>query len=174
LLGHFRHESGHYYWDLLVKDSLLIDSFRARFGDARNDSAAALDRHYREGPAADWQSAFVSGYATMHPWEDWAETWAHYLHMMDLLSTAIAWQLKVGAFDTEHVQQQGLEPIPLSPEFLSLLQRWTPLTLVANSLNRSLGQADAYPFALSYGALRKMQFVHDVIKPFNPTGASQG
>ena len=170
LLGHFRHESGHSYWDLLVKDSQLVESFRALFGDERVDYAQALDRHFREGPAADWQLAYVSGYATVHPWEDWAETWAHYLHMADLLSTANGWQLKVGVFDAEIVQLPSSDEAPLADEFAALLRAWTPLTLVANSLNRSLGHADAYPFALSHGALRKMQFVHDVIKPFKSAG----
>jgi hypothetical protein len=164
LLGHVRHESGHYYWDLLVRDSPLIEPYRALFGDERSDYAEALERHYRDGPAADWQSAYVSGYATMHPWEDWAETWAHYLHMMDLLGTAQSWDLNVGVFDAEAVQLPKGEETPLSAEFIALLRAWTPLTLVANSLNRSLGHADAYPFALAHGALRKMQFVHDLIK----------
>jgi hypothetical protein len=166
LLGHFRHESGHYYWDLLVRDSPLIEPFRALFGDERADYGEALARHYENGPAADWQSAHVSGYATMHPWEDWAETWAHYLHMVDLLSTARVWQLSVDAFEQPEISDES----SLSPEFLDLIHEWMPLTLVVNSLNRSLGHADAYPFAFSNAALRKMQFVHDVIKPFNHAG----
>ncbi len=170
LLGHFRHESGHYYWDLLVRDSLLIQPFRALFGDEREDYAQALQHHYDHGPPANWQSAYVSAYATVHPWEDWAETWAHYLHMVDLISTARAWQLNVGAYRTERMLELLPAQAPLSAEFIGLLQQWTPLTLVANSLNRSLGHADAYPFALAYAALRKMQFVHEVVKPFNPGG----
>src|SRR5207302_77798 len=90
LLGHFRHEIAHYYWDRLVKDGPLRDGFRARFGDEREDYGAALRRHYQQGPPADWQARFVSAYASAHPWEDWAETWAHYLHMADALETAIA------------------------------------------------------------------------------------
>ncbi|MCK7594787.1 zinc-binding metallopeptidase family protein [Pseudomarimonas salicorniae] len=170
LLGHVRHESGHYYWDLLIKDSPLLEPFRALFGDEREDYSAALQRHYDNGPPADWQSAYVSGYATMHPWEDWAETWAHYLHMVDLIQTARAWQLEVGAFDDSRMLALLPESSSLTPEFIDLLKRWTPLTLVANSLNRSLGQGDAYPFALPYTALRKIQFVHDVVKPFHPQG----
>lgn len=171
LLGHFRHESGHYYWDLLVKDSLLIEPFRALFGDEREDYTQAMERHYANGPSPGWRTSYVSGYATMHPWEDWAETWAHYLHMVDLLSTANEWQLSVGAFSKERVFALVPDQSPLSPEFLELLSRWMPLTLVVNSLNCSLGHPDAYPFALAYTALRKMQFVHDIIKPFNPQGS---
>ena len=170
LLGHFRHESGHYYWDLLVRNSPLTEPFRALFGDERLDYAEALDRHYQHGPPPDWQSAYVSGYATMHPWEDWAETWAHYLHMVDLLGTARAWRLSVDAFEQPEISD---EP-SLSPEFLDLVHEWLPLTLVVNSLNRSLGHADAYPFAFSSVALRKLQFVHDLIKPFSRAGGFQG
>ena len=90
LLGHFRHEVGHYYWDRLIKDSPLIDDFRERFGDERQDYAQALQQHYDQGPRIDWQQQFVSAYASVHPWEDWAETWAHYLHMTDTLETAAA------------------------------------------------------------------------------------
>lgn len=171
LLGHFRHESGHYFWDLLVKDTLLIEPFRALFGDERESYSEAMARHYEHGPTPDWQTAYVSGYATMHPWEDWAETWAHYLHMVDLLTTANAWELSVGAFRKERVFSLAPEQSQLSPEFLELLSHWMPLTLVVNSLNRSLGHEDAYPFALAYTALRKIQFVHDVIKPLNPHGS---
>ncbi len=170
LLGHFRHESGHYYWDLLVKDSLLIEPFRALFGDERQDYAQALEKHYQDGPPANWQQGYVSAYATMHPWEDWAETWAHYLHMVDLVSTGHAWQLNIGAWDPATVAASVPDEVRLSLEFIALMDRWTPLTLVANSLSRSLGHADAYPFAMPYAALRKMQFVHDVIRPFNPDG----
>lgn len=88
LLGHFRHEIGHFYWDRLVARSAWLDRFRQLFGDERQDYAQALARHYAEGAPADWQQRFVSAYASVHPWEDWAESWAHYLHMMDTLETA--------------------------------------------------------------------------------------
>jgi hypothetical protein len=168
LLGHFRHESGHYYWDLLIRNSLLIEPFRALFGDERADYGDALSRHYKQGPTPGWENAFVSGYATMHPWEDWAETWAHYLHMVDLLNTARVWQISIGTFEDVRIEDQLPDQVPLSAEFVAMVREWTPLTLVANSLNRSLGHEDAYPFALPYLALRKIQFVHDVIKPFHP------
>lgn len=171
LLGHFRHESGHYYWDLLIRDTEHLEPFRALFGDERESYQDALARHYENGPSPDWQSSHVSGYATMHPWEDWAETWAHYLHMIDLLSTAADWQLSVGAFRSERVYDLAPDDAGLSEEFLDILSRWMPLTLVVNSLNRSLGHADAYPFALAYAALRKIQFVHDVIRPLVPADA---
>ena len=90
LLGHFRHEVGHYYWDRLIDDARSGRRRSAKvFGDERADYDQALQAHYKEGPPADWQARFVSAYASSHPWEDWAETWAHYLHMTDTLETAL-------------------------------------------------------------------------------------
>ena len=89
LLGHLRHESGHYFWDALLRDAPALAGFRALFGDERADYGQALQAHYARGGAIpDWQATHVSAYATAHPWEDWAETWAHYLHMVDLVETA--------------------------------------------------------------------------------------
>ena len=96
LLGHFRHEVGHYYWDRLI-----ADGDRARDASARcsatsgRTTARRCSGHYAQGPAADWQDSFVSAYASAHPWEDWAETWAHYLHIVDTLETARAFGLSV-------------------------------------------------------------------------------
>jgi hypothetical protein len=69
VLGHVRHEIGHYYWDRLARDSRWLSPFRERFGDERADYAAARDLHYENGPRHDWQSSFVSAYAAMHPWK---------------------------------------------------------------------------------------------------------
>jgi hypothetical protein len=89
LLGHFRHEVGHYFWDRLVAtDPHQLEEFRVLFGDDRQDYGEALKRHYDEGAPANWQDTYISMYATMHPWEDFAETWAHYLHIVDTLETA--------------------------------------------------------------------------------------
>lgn len=93
LLGHLRHEVGHYYWDRLVRDTVWLDDYRALFGDERADYAEALNRNYTQGPPPDWAQRFVSTYASSHPWEDWAETWAHYLHMVDTLGTAMRFGL---------------------------------------------------------------------------------
>jgi hypothetical protein len=95
LLGHFRHEIGHYYWERLVRGGTWLEPFRALFGDERQDYGAGLERHYAAGPRPDWSQRFVSAYAGMHPWEDWAETWAHYLHIVDTLETANAFGLRV-------------------------------------------------------------------------------
>lgn len=166
LLGHLRHESGHYFWDVLVLRGGQEEAFRAVFGDERQDYAQALEEHYARGPRADWQTAFVSAYAASHPWEDWAETWAHYLHMVDLLETAASYQAQVtipsaqGPQHTAAINPLG-EP---APDFDAMLLCWTPFTLLLNSLTRSLGQQDAYPFALPPAALAKLRFVHDLVR----------
>ena len=94
-LGHLRHESGHYFWERLLRAAEQLDSFRALFGDEQADYEQALQNHYNNGPPADWQTYFVSAYASAHPWEDWAETWAHYLHIVDTLETARNFSLRV-------------------------------------------------------------------------------
>ena len=166
LLGHLRHESGHYYWDRLIDEGGRLEAFREVFGDERADYSQALQAYYAKGaPGDDWTDTFVSAYATAHPWEDWAETWAHYLHMVDLLETAASYntRLSVPGGDEEEVEEV-VNPFETGePDFQALVDQWIPVTLLVNSLNRSLGQEDAYPFALSAGALEKLRFVHDVI-----------
>ena len=165
LLGHFRHEIGHYYWDLLVRDGGALEAFRAMFGDERADYAAALDRHYHDGPPPGWDSTHVSAYATMHPWEDWAETWAHYLHMVDTLETAAALGMKVDPqIDDEGELSTGIDVNPFRVRRIQrLLAAWLPLTVALNAMNRSMGQPDLYPFALPQPVLDKLGFVHDLV-----------
>ncbi len=165
LLGHFRHEIGHYYWDRLIDKSERLEPCRALFGDERADYAEALQRHYKQGPPSDWQLHYVSAYASTHPWEDWAESWAHYLHITDALETAAAnglWLRPQRADEPALMPPKGLcEGRPES--FDSLMESWFPLTYVVNNLNRGLGLGDAYPFVLSPPALAKLQFIHDTI-----------
>ena len=167
LLGHFRHEVGHYYWDRLVDGTPWLDLFREVFGDERDDYNSALQRNYQYGPPPDWSSRFVSAYASAHPWEDFAETWAHYLHMADSLDTARSFGLKAGEVTTElenHKPEALLRPDdPDAVRFLSFLNQWTALTAVMNELTRSMGQQDFYPFVLAPAAVAKLQFVHMVI-----------
>ena len=164
LLGHMRHESGHYYWDRLIGGTPELEEFRSVFGDERADYAAALGVYYERGPA-DWQERFVSAYASSHPWEDWAETWAQYLHMVDTIETAAACglSLKPRRRDEPTVARM---PDPVSPKpaaFDQLIDSWFPLTYVLNNLNRGLGHGDAYPFVLSPTAVAKLRFVEDVV-----------
>jgi hypothetical protein len=165
LLGHFRHEIGHYYWSRLIDGTPLLEPCRALFGDERADYAASLQRHYDEGAPADWGMRFVSSYASMHPWEDWAETWAHYLHMVDTLETARSYGLAlrpraVGGSTLEGVAARRLH----FDDFDDLIAAWVPLTLALNSFNRSMGLNDLYPFVLSLKAVEKLRFVHDAIE----------
>lgn len=163
LLGHFRHESGHYYWDVLIRDSPLIKKYRQLFGDERQDYAAALAAYYEKGAPADWDQHFVSPYATAHPWEDWAETWAHYLHMMDTLETAWSFGIRIDPVEldkTAGIRASILqEPYEIT-DFNGIIQRWLPLCFAVNSLNRSMGHPDFYPFVLSPAVIEKLRFIH--------------
>ncbi|EIV94048.1 putative zinc-binding metallopeptidase [Frankia sp. QA3] len=178
LLGHFRHETGHYYWASLVDaDSGRAAEFRDLFGDADLDYSAALDRHYAEGPPQNWRETHVSAYATMHPWEDWAETFAHYLHIRDTLRTAAEFGLGVtgpdlgsfGVAPRSHAAEPADLPLGVdgpggsSPELAEIVAQWLPLTYALNAINRSMGRDDLYPFVLTPAVQAKLSFVHDVI-----------
>lgn len=164
VLGHLRHEIGHYYWGLLVADSNLLGAFRGCFGDERADYEQALERHYEAGPPLNWGESFISAYASMHPWEDWAETWAHYLHMVDTLETAKSHGLTVRAPAAERAGERiATDRLPLS-DFDALSASWNAVTLALNSLNRSMGMKDAYPFVLTPPVLDKLRFVHRLVQ----------
>ncbi|SNR44632.1 zinc-binding metallopeptidase family protein [Hymenobacter mucosus] len=165
LLGHFRHEVGHYYWDQLIDNTPHLTEFRALFGDEQDDYGQALQRHYDQGAPNDWSQHFISSYASSHPWEDWAETWAHYLHILDTLQTAHAFGLSVNpaAAPAELGLQAAIteEPYEIS-DFNRIMQLWLPLTFTMNSLNRSMGQPDPYPFIIMPEVVDKMAFIHKV------------
>ena len=166
LLGHMRHEVGHYYWMRLVDgDQDRVAQFREMFGDERQDYAAALQRHYDNGPPSDWQEQFVTSYASAHPWEDWAETWAHYLHMVDTLETAAACGVSLRPHRSDEPVLSPISVEEVGPEgsFGRLMAGWLPVTYVLNNMNRGLGLPDAYPFVLSPPAIEKLKFVHDTI-----------
>ncbi len=167
LLGHLRHEVGHYYWQRLVEGSAWHEPFRALFGDERADYPTALSDHYERGPRADWAQQFVSAYAASHPWEDWAETWAHYLHIVDSLDTARSFGLEGEFveldFERYNVATLGGGDDAASAEFIALLNGWMELAGVLNELSRSMGVPDFYPFVLSAPAVRKLQFVHRLV-----------
>jgi hypothetical protein len=167
LLGHFRHEVGHYYWNRLVRDTQWLQPFRFRFGDERFDYASALQQHYNNGPLADWPQSFVSAYASVHPWEDWAETWAHYLHMVDSVDTALSFGLRGDALLTDMAPfgPEALDVVeaPDAAPFLALVNAWLGLSTLMNELARGMGQQDFYPFVLSRPAVAKLHFVHRVV-----------
>ncbi len=167
LIGHFRHEIGHYLWDRLVERSDWLEPFRALFGDEQRPYGDALATYYRDGPPDGWQDGFISAYATAHPWEDWAESWAHYLHMSDAVETAG----RIGIATAG----SGLVTRPFGPgalwrsdhpgatRFLRLLNDWVRLAAVMNEMSRSMGQPDFYPFVLSAPVVAKLHFIHSLL-----------
>ena len=166
LLGHFRHEIGHYYWDLLVRDSAWLEAYRALFGDERSDYQQSLQRYYEQGPLPNWSQSFISAYASSHPWEDWAESWAHYLHMTDTLETAQAVGLAV---NLHHIAPHRSDD-PSAAHFDRLIDDWFELTFAVNNINRSMGLSDLYPFTLSDRVIEKLRFVHEVISTLSIQG----
>lgn len=168
LLGHFRHEIGHYYWDRLILGTPWHEKFRELFGDEREDYSAALKRNYDQGPPADWANNHISSYASIHPWEDWAESWAHYLHVVDSLETALGFGLR--GEDVElAVEPFTIDDLydPKAPDaqrVVLLMNSFVQLTTVLNELARSMGQHDFYPFVTSRQVLKKLQFIQLVVK----------
>jgi hypothetical protein len=152
LLGHFRHEVGHYFWDRLVADRDGYEAFRELFGDERVDYTDALKRHYSTVPDPNYAAQFITPYAASHPWEDFAETFAHYLHLVDTLETA-------GAYGFANAPDAGGS----KQDFEALMAEWYTLTVALNALNRSMGLPDAYPFAISPTVKQKLGFVHELI-----------
>src|SRR5262249_7635946 len=130
VLGHFRHEIGHYYWNRLIQNSDRLASFREQFGDETADYAEALKRHHADGPPLDWRKSFVSAYASTHPWEDWAETWAHYLHIVDALETAAACGVRLRPPRSDEPSLRAIpDPLDEEPEpFAELIASWLPVT----------------------------------------------
>jgi hypothetical protein len=149
LLGHFRHEIGHYFWDRLVADAGRHVEFRRQFGDERVDYTKALKAHYEKPANPGFYQDFISHYAASHPWEDFAETFAHYLHMIDTLETA---------------QSYGFASPRADWDFEMLMADWYRLTVALNALNRSMGLADAYPFAITPPVKEKLRYVHELIQ----------
>ncbi len=165
LLGHFRHEVSHYCWDRLVACTPWRHRFRELFGDESLDYGAALQRHYSQGAPADWQSRFVSAYASSHPWEDWAETCAHYFHMVDTLETTASFGLSLKPVhpSSESMTIDAAETESRGDSFDALVAAWGPLTIALNSFNRGMGLPDLYPFVLSSPVIQKLRFIHRVL-----------
>ena len=166
LLGHLRHEVAHYYWDRLIAHSQWLGDYRKLFGDETADYGAVLRQYYERGAPTDWQARHVSGYASAHPWEDWAETWAHYFHIMDMVETAESFGMTLAP---KHPAARSMTATPrngfdVKMGFDEILENWFPLTYALNELNRGMGLPDAYPFLLSAQAIEKLQFIHQVVR----------
>jgi hypothetical protein len=160
LLGHFRHESRHYYWDRLVRGTRFVEPFRALFGNEEADYGAALQKYYSSGAPANWQDNYISAYSTSHPWEDWAETWAHFMHIHDALE--IAWQFGLpGKILRGNSVKSRFSSGQMTIE--EIVAGWSELAIALNSINRSMGLQDIYPFVVSTGVVNKLRFIFDVI-----------
>jgi len=165
LLGHCRHEIGHYYWDTLVRDDYSnLTSFRQLFGDERYDYDDALAQHYQNGAPAAWAQQYISAYASSHPWEDWAETWAHYMHVMDTLETAWAYNIRIkpGLSQATDMQAEITTDPYTENNFDNIIRQWLPLTYAMNSLNRSMGIGDVYPFVIAPAVVQKLAYIHNI------------
>lgn len=165
MLGHFRHEIGHYYQQVLVTPGPLLDECRSLFGDERASYAEALERHYATGAPADWAESYISEYATMHPWEDFAETFAHYLHITGTLAVAA---MAGVVLDAERVDGVITHDVVPSDDYSRLgleraLADWHWLSMMFNRVNRSMGQRDLYPFTLTQPVIDKLMFVHRLV-----------
>lgn len=153
VLGHFRHEIAHYYWDKLINHPGCLEEFRELFGDEREDYAEALERYYARSASEFRNHQYISHYASSHPYEDWAETWAHYLHIVDTLETAVSYGLSVYK--------------PKINDFDSWYSEWARVAQVMNALNRSMGHVDAYPFVLTDIVKGKLKFIDEVVDTFS-------
>jgi hypothetical protein len=166
MVGHLRHELGHFFQPRLLRDEDDWAACRALFGDEREDYQQALNRQYESGPPADWEAEHVSAYATMHPWEDWAETFAHYLHIRDTLETAAEFGIVVtGPRAVGHDRSLTADPQPDDGEgsLAALIANWLPLTYALNAVSRSMGRDDLYPFTLAPAVIAKLGFIHERI-----------
>lgn len=167
MLGHLRHEVGHYYENILVEQpgGALLDECRELFGDERASYADEIARHYKYGAPANWRESYISEYATMHPWEDFAECFAHYLHITDTMESAGASGMMLSTQRINDYAGPAISPrFDYGAEpFESLLADWDWLQTFFNRINRSMGKGDLYPFEINDVVARKLAFVHKVV-----------
>jgi hypothetical protein len=167
LLGHFRHEIGHYYWQILVQqNNNTLQEFRSLFGDEQKDYNTSLKNYYRLGAPTNWNSNYISEYASSHPWEDWAETWAHYLHLIDTLETAFSYGLAINPrlYNSNSSSMSADFDPYIEQDFNRIIEAYVPLSSAVNSINRSMGLADLYPFTFNTPVMNKFRFIHRLIK----------
>ncbi len=179
LIGHFRHEIGHYYWERIVNtDAETLGAFRDLFGDERTEYADALQQYYKNGPPDNWRDRHISAYASAHPWEEWAETWAHYLHLVDTLETAHAFRISLnpGLRDLDGFDMKADFDPYCQSDFNAITAASVPLSIAINSINRSMGQPDLYPFTLPPPVMEKLHFIHRLLakyRDFHATADAQ-
>ncbi|GEL99741.1 hypothetical protein CTE05_32880 [Cellulomonas terrae] len=165
MLGHFRHEVGHYYEWILVEQTGWIDECRTIFGDERSSYRDAIARHYRTGAPHDWAESFISEYATMHPWEDFAECFAHYLHLTSTLQTAAGGNMSIRVEGVPQIADGEVRPRTSYADaaMVEILADWLPVSTFLNRVNRAMGKGDLYPFTIAAPVARKLDFVHRVV-----------
>ncbi|MBW9117648.1 putative zinc-binding metallopeptidase [Rhizobium cauense] len=163
LLGHFRHETGHFIWNKLVRDKGCFEEFRRIFGDEREDYDEALQRYYSHGPKPNWQASFISAYASSHPWEDFAESFAHLLHIVDTLETARAFGITIEPRGHEEIAAQILFDPYRARSGQQLVDAWVPLSIAVNAIQRSMGQKDSYPFVMSNPVTMKLGYLNGLL-----------
>ena len=173
LIGHLRHEVGHYYWDrVLLPDADALAAFRELFGDERADYGEALQAYYKQGANEDWRASYISRYSTAHPWEDWAETWAHYLHLMDMVETAYHHGVSLQPREGGGAMAAGAMADPYeTDDFDAVIALAVPLTFAVNSVNRAMGLSDVYPFVISAPVREKLGFIHRLLRPLREVSA---
>lgn len=167
LVGHLRHEVGHYFWDRLIRDYPdTLSEFRSIFGNDELDYSKALNTYYKNGAPENWQKSFISEYATSHAWEDWAETWAHYLHIMDMVETGYFFRLSVKPVGKKNKLKTRISFDPYTVEnFDKIIENCVPLSFAVNSMNRAMGVPDIYPFVISPVIVEKLRFIHRLLLP---------
>ncbi|MEM5515504.1 putative zinc-binding metallopeptidase [Henriciella sp. AS95] len=167
LAGHFRHELGHYVFLRLSEDETFLKQFRALFGDERADYGEALARHYDQGPPAGWADDHVTGYASSHPHEDWAETFAHLVHLTDMLDSYLAAGFSAPGLD-------GVSPDPYAcKDPNKLISAAVSVGLGMNHVSRSMGQFDIYPFVISEKVRTKLAFIHEWVAKTGPLSGAK-
>jgi len=167
LIGHLRHEVGHYFWNILIRDnSYTLQTFRSIFGNEQYSYNDALRTYYQNGAPSNWRQSFISEYATSHPWEDWAETWAHYLHIMDMFETAHFFNLEVNDKTTPENKRvtSTFDPYTIQ-DFETIVRKCIPISYAVNSINRAMGISDVYPFIITPNVIHKMTFIHELLLP---------
>lgn len=164
LLGHFRHEIGHFYWTQLIRGDATLEEARRLFGDERTDYAAALQHNYEQGPPADWPLNYISTYASCHPAEDFAECWAHFFHIVDTLETARAFGLNTDPKGHEELEAEVTFDPYRAPNAGRLVESWIPLSVAMNAIQRSMGQPDSYPFVLPPPVVEKLDFINQLVQ----------
>jgi hypothetical protein len=162
ILGHFRHEVGHYYFSRLIEDTPEVENFRTLFGDESMSYEEAKSKHYGEGGAG-WSTDYVSAYATMHPWEDFAETFAHLMHIIDALATLDGFGMRMTKWSWRE-EEPSIDFDPYHAQTEQLIQEWRPFAFAENAINRSMGQADLYPFQLSKTIIAKLDYINRLLQ----------